>query len=99
MIPDEAVYAAAFAVYGSGFDGSPQKDAWLKDFRVALEAAAPHMSREGALPRAQFPDPDVEDLVDLMIEADRSVDSPTVFTCWHHYAEFILSAGYRKAGA
>ena len=41
MITDEAVYAAAFAVYGSGFDGSPQKDAWLRDFRVALEAAAP----------------------------------------------------------
>jgi len=43
VIPDEAVYAAAFAVYGSGFDGSPQKEAWLKDFRVALEAAAPYM--------------------------------------------------------
>jgi len=43
VILDEAVYAAAFAVYGSGFDGSPQKDAWLKDFRVALEAALPHM--------------------------------------------------------
>jgi len=40
-ITDEAVYAAAFAVYGSGFDGSIQKEAWLRDFRVALEAAAP----------------------------------------------------------
>ena len=43
MITDEAVYAAAFAVYGSGFDGSPQKEAWLADFRIALEAAAPHL--------------------------------------------------------
>jgi hypothetical protein len=41
VIPDAAVYAAAFAVYGSGFDGSPAKDAWLRDFRIALEAAAP----------------------------------------------------------
>ena len=43
MIPDAAVHAAAEAVYGCGFDGSPQKDAWLRDFRVALEAAAPHI--------------------------------------------------------
>lgn len=42
-IPDEAVYAAAEAVYGSGFDGSPSKEAWLADFRIALEAAAPYM--------------------------------------------------------
>jgi hypothetical protein len=45
-IPDKAVYAAAEAVYGCGFDGSPQKDAWLADFRNALEAAAPHMLAE-----------------------------------------------------
>lgn len=43
MIPDEAVYAAAEAVYGSGLDGSPVRDAWLRDFRVALEAAGPYM--------------------------------------------------------
>jgi hypothetical protein len=42
-IPEEAVEAAAEAVYGSGFDGSPQRDAWLADFRKALEAAAPHL--------------------------------------------------------
>lgn len=43
MITEEAVYAAAEAVYGCGFDGSPQKEAWLTDFRKALEAAAPHI--------------------------------------------------------
>lgn len=32
------------AVYGTGFDGSPQKDAWLADFRKALEAAAPYLT-------------------------------------------------------
>ena len=44
-IPDDAVYAAAAAVYGGedGLDGSPHKDAWLADFRKALEAAAPHL--------------------------------------------------------
>ena len=43
-IPDEAVEAAAKAVYGGDhLDGSIQRDAWLRDFRIALEAAAPWM--------------------------------------------------------
>lgn len=47
MIPAEAVEAAAKAVYGGDhFDGSPHREAWLHDFRIALEAAVPFMHRE-----------------------------------------------------
>lgn len=43
IIPEAAVEAAAEAVYGMTLDGSIQRDTWLHDFRIALEAAAPHM--------------------------------------------------------
>jgi len=46
VIQDAAVEAAAEAVYGGTLDGSIQRDAWLADFRKALEAAAPHMLAE-----------------------------------------------------
>ncbi len=46
MIPEAAVIAAAEAVYGGTMDGSIQREAWLKDFRAALEAAAPFMLAE-----------------------------------------------------
>lgn len=39
-ISDKAVYIAAKAAYGRGFDHSPSKDAWLNHFREALEVAA-----------------------------------------------------------
>jgi len=94
-ISDEAVEAAA-AKLPPVWTSSP---VYRANLIQALEAAAPHLARVGVLPKAPFPDLDVEELVDLMVEADRTVDSPTVFTRWHHYAEFILSAGYRKAGA
>lgn len=42
-VPSESVYDAARAVYGDGFDGSPHKEAWLVDFRKALEAAYPSL--------------------------------------------------------
>lgn len=45
-VPDEAVEVAARAVYGPGFDGSHHKSAWLADFRLALEAAAPFIAAQ-----------------------------------------------------
>lgn len=41
----------------------------------------------------------VEEIVDLFVEADKTSDSPTVFTVWHHYAEALLAAGYIKEGS
>lgn len=38
----------------------------------------------------------VEEIVDIFVEADKTIDSPTVFTVWHHYAEALLAAGYVK---
>ena len=38
----------------------------------------------------------IEDMVDIMMEADRTADRPTVFTMWHHYAEALANAGYVK---
>lgn len=38
----------------------------------------------------------IEDMVDIMTEADKTADSPTVFTLWHHYAEALADAGYVK---
>lgn len=37
-----------------------------------------------------------EELVDALMEADRTADSPTVYTFWHHYADVLTQAGYRK---
>jgi hypothetical protein len=49
-ISDEAVEAAAKAVYGGDWIANPHKDAWLRDFRIALEAAAPYMLAGDAAP-------------------------------------------------
>lgn len=67
------------------------RDAMENDYRARQAAYTPP-----PMPVHPAPDPDVEELVSLMIEADKTADSPTVFTVWHHYAEHILSAGYRK---
>lgn len=95
MISDDAVYAAAEAVYGSGFDGSPVKDAWLADFRKALEAAAPHMLAEAA---RTFDAVDNSDVVAIIEEVDAAWSwdtSPDIYTA---YAAALADAGYRKVG-
>lgn len=38
----------------------------------------------------------IEEIVDVIVEADKTSNSPTVFTVWHHYAEALLDAGYVK---
>lgn len=42
------------------------------------------------------PDDEIWDMIDVFREADKTADSPTVFTIWHHYAEALRAAGYRK---
>jgi hypothetical protein len=106
VIPDKAVEAAAKALREhnpflpdlQAMDDTPA-DEFDCCARIALETAAVHLRSAGVWSAMPAPDPLVEDLVDLIIEADKTVDSPTVFTRWHHYAEFILSAGYRKTEA
>lgn len=38
----------------------------------------------------------IEEMVDVMMEAEKTVQSPTVFSLWHHYAEALADAGYVK---
>jgi len=82
MVSDKAVAAAAEAVYGCGFDGSPQREAWLRDFRIALEAAAPYLVREA--PRTVD--------IDGLFEGSAILDSEGM--AW----QFLGSLGWRKAG-
>ena len=39
----------------------------------------------------------VEEVVDILMEAEKGLLDPTVFTMWHHYAEALLAAGYTKS--
>jgi len=48
------VWAAAEALYGTGLDGSPQRDAWLADFSKALAAADAVMFDDAAVERIAF---------------------------------------------
>lgn len=44
----------------------------------------------------EFEHHDRAELVEILIEADRTADSPTVFTVWDHAADKIIEAGFRK---
>jgi hypothetical protein len=39
----------------------------------------------------------LEAIVDVLMEAEKTADSPTVFTRWHHAAEALIAAGYERA--
>lgn len=39
---------------------------------------------------------EVEAIVDVLMEAEKTADGVTVFTRWHHAAEALYKAGYRK---
>lgn len=41
-------------------------------------------------------DDELEAIVDVLMEAEKTVDGPTVFTRWHHAAEALQGAGYGK---
>lgn len=38
-----------------------------------------------------------DELLAVIMEADKTADSPTVFTIWEHLTDAVLSVGYRKA--
>jgi hypothetical protein len=84
-------------------EGKEMIDDKLKRSLQVLEALADELGFDITATPKKDAEPkfnaQVEEIVEVLLEAEKTSNSPTVFTIWHHYAKALIEAGYSKEGA